>query len=308
MNVRVNLNYTIYDGAEIVFKAPCNASEVTGLIVYYPVGTEVVSSVFTFADAHTNDLGNIDDLFAKGAVVKVIIDTETNMAFVQNAATNAYLESRFAGILAPYYVDVKAQGSQYVLVSFDWDEVLRQINSGNTVVCRMAEYDFRMYLPLTSKVIEEYESFIMFSTINDNWYYEFKIYPDGTIFDTASPIDSGGAGGGESVFYVDVTREGESIILNTEFADIVTAHNSGKILECRTSDNEYYRLCRVQGTTFTFVTMRGNGIIYWIDIYEDGSTLFSYTELVERQDFDDLHEVLDHIIEIQNKLIGGDGV
>ena len=98
MNVRVNLNYTIYDGAEIVFKAPCDASEVTGLILYYPNGTEEVSSVFTFADAHTNDLGNIDNLFVAGAVVKVILDTETNMAFVQNAATNAYLEGRFAGI------------------------------------------------------------------------------------------------------------------------------------------------------------------------------------------------------------------
>lgn len=98
MNVRVNLNYTIYDGAEIVFKAPCDASRVTGLIVYYPNGTEVVSSVFAFADAHTNDLGNIDNLFVAGAVVKVILDTETNMAFVQNAATNAYLEGRFAGI------------------------------------------------------------------------------------------------------------------------------------------------------------------------------------------------------------------
>lgn len=94
MNVRVNLNYTIYDGAEIVFKAPCDASDVTGLIVYYPSGTEMASSVFAFADAQTNDLGDIDHLFAAGAVVKVILDTETNMAFVQNAATNAYLEKR----------------------------------------------------------------------------------------------------------------------------------------------------------------------------------------------------------------------
>ena len=98
MNVRVNLNYPIYDGAEIVFKAPCDASEVTGLIVYYPSDAGEVSSVFTFADANANDLGNIDALFAAGAVVKVIIDTDTNMAFVQNAVTNAYLESRFAGI------------------------------------------------------------------------------------------------------------------------------------------------------------------------------------------------------------------
>lgn len=98
MNVRVNLNYPIYDGAEIVFKAPCDASEVTGLIVYYPGDAGVVSSEFAFADAHANDLGNIDALFAAGAVVKVIIDTDTNMAFVQNAVTNAYLEERFAGI------------------------------------------------------------------------------------------------------------------------------------------------------------------------------------------------------------------
>ena len=98
MNVRVNVNYTIYDGVEIVFKAPCNASEVTGLILYYPGDTGIVSSVFTFADAHTNDLGNIDHLFLAGAVVKVILDTETNMAFVQNAATNGYLENKFAVI------------------------------------------------------------------------------------------------------------------------------------------------------------------------------------------------------------------
>ena len=98
MNVRVDLNYPIYDGAEIVFKAPCDASKVTGLIVYYPGDTGVVSSVFTFADAHTNDLGTIDELFAKGAVVKVILDTDTNMAFVQNAVTNAYLENRFANM------------------------------------------------------------------------------------------------------------------------------------------------------------------------------------------------------------------
>lgn len=98
MNVRVNLNCPIYDGAEIVFKAPCDASEVTGLIVYYPGDAGVVSSEFAFADAHANNLYNIDALFKAGAVVKVIIDTDTNMAFVQNAVTNAYLEEKFAGI------------------------------------------------------------------------------------------------------------------------------------------------------------------------------------------------------------------
>ena len=94
MNVKVNLNYPIYDGAEIVFRAPCDAYQVTGLIVDYLGGTQK----FAFADAHTNDLGNIDYLFSAGAVVKVILDIDTGRAFVQNAATNAYLESRFKAI------------------------------------------------------------------------------------------------------------------------------------------------------------------------------------------------------------------
>lgn len=98
MNVRVDLNYPIYDGAEIVFKAPCGAASVTGLVVYYPSITGMVSSVFSFADAHANDLKDLDELFAAGAVVKVILDTETSMAFVQNAATNGYIEGKFTDL------------------------------------------------------------------------------------------------------------------------------------------------------------------------------------------------------------------
>ena len=100
MNVRVDLNTPINDGMEVVFKAPCDASEVTGLNVYYPVDGVLESQVFTFADANTNDLGHFDALFAKDAVVKVILDLDTNMAFVQNADTNAYLESRLADLEA----------------------------------------------------------------------------------------------------------------------------------------------------------------------------------------------------------------
>ena len=95
MNVRVDLQEHIRDGMEVVFKAPCDASEVTGLNVYYPVDGVLESQSFTFADANANDLGHLDALFAKDAVVKVILDLDTNMAFVQNADTNAYLESKF---------------------------------------------------------------------------------------------------------------------------------------------------------------------------------------------------------------------
>ena len=90
MNIRVDLNTPIRDGTEVVFRSPVDCSQITGLIVYY----NGESKEFTFADAHGNNVGYIDHLFAENVVVKVILDISTSMAFVQNADTNAYLEGR----------------------------------------------------------------------------------------------------------------------------------------------------------------------------------------------------------------------
>ena len=96
MNIRVDLNTPIFDGAEVVFRSPVDCSQITGLIVYCPENGNTISKEFAFADAHGNNVGDIDHLFAENVVVKVILDVTTSMAFVQNADTNAYLESRFA--------------------------------------------------------------------------------------------------------------------------------------------------------------------------------------------------------------------
>lgn len=94
-NIRVDLTIPIHHGMPITFKAPADCSNVTGLKVYYPNSEGVTTSqVFTFADAHKNDLRDINELFTANAIVKLILDTTDNMAFVQNADTNAYLESR----------------------------------------------------------------------------------------------------------------------------------------------------------------------------------------------------------------------
>lgn len=96
MNIRVYLNYPIKDGTEVVFRSPVDCSQVTGLQVYYPENGATASKEFAFADAHGNNVGNIDHLFAENVVVKVILDVTTGMAFVQNADTNAYLEGRLS--------------------------------------------------------------------------------------------------------------------------------------------------------------------------------------------------------------------
>ena len=98
MNIRVDLNYPIKNGTELVFRSPVDCSQVTGLKVYYIEGVNHASKEFVFADAHGYNVGDVPHLFAESVVVKVILDVSTGMAFVQNADTNAYLEERFSQI------------------------------------------------------------------------------------------------------------------------------------------------------------------------------------------------------------------
>lgn len=96
MNIRVDLNTTIKDGTEVVFRSPVDCSAVTGLKVYYLRDDgNTAFQEFALADAHGNNVGDIDHLFAENVVVKVILDVTTGMAFVQNADTNAYIERTF---------------------------------------------------------------------------------------------------------------------------------------------------------------------------------------------------------------------
>ena len=95
-NIRVDSAVSLYDGQTITFRSPADCSEVTGLIVYYPDRLETVSKVFQLTDAHGENVGNIDHLFASDAIVKVVMDVENLKAYVQNADTNAYLEAQLA--------------------------------------------------------------------------------------------------------------------------------------------------------------------------------------------------------------------
>lgn len=93
-NIRLDLDASIYDGQNLTFKAPCDSTNVTGLITYYPNGDSTKSTVFTFKDAHGNALDTLD-LFAEGAYLTVVLDTVNKTCYFKNADTNAYLEGRF---------------------------------------------------------------------------------------------------------------------------------------------------------------------------------------------------------------------
>lgn len=99
-NIRTDVSYMIRDGAEVVFKAPCDCSTVSGLSVYYPdmVTGKEESKEFVFKDAHGNNLADVDNLFTAGVYVKVILNVTDSVAYIQNADSNSYLEGRFNDI------------------------------------------------------------------------------------------------------------------------------------------------------------------------------------------------------------------
>ena len=90
-NIKITAPAPLYDGMAVSFKAPCACTAVEGLAVTYGG----VEKVFTFKDAHGNTLTGIGNLFAEGAVVKVLLDTESSSAYLQNADTSGYIESRW---------------------------------------------------------------------------------------------------------------------------------------------------------------------------------------------------------------------
>lgn len=96
--IKLTVAHELVDGEVLVFKAPCNCIDVDGIVVYYTVLTESnakeESKTFVFKDSHGNTLTGLGNLFNAGAYVSVILNTTDGYAYIQNAATNKYLESK----------------------------------------------------------------------------------------------------------------------------------------------------------------------------------------------------------------------
>jgi hypothetical protein len=102
--IQVILEHFIEDGSEIKFRAPVDCTNVTRLQVQHidKESKQTAYKMFAFADANGNDVGEVNNLFAANAIVKVVLDLNNGLgidgvdgaAFVQNADTNAYLEDR----------------------------------------------------------------------------------------------------------------------------------------------------------------------------------------------------------------------
>lgn len=96
--IKLTLDRPIADGETLTFKAPCDGTAVNGIKVYYKniTDSEVTqtSNTFVFKDANGNTLTGLDNLFVSGAYVSVVLALATNSAYIQNSATNGYLNKK----------------------------------------------------------------------------------------------------------------------------------------------------------------------------------------------------------------------
>ena len=97
-NIRITIDGPLMDGHNVTFKAPCDCSSVEFLDVRHVKDSTQASTLFTMKDAHGNDLTGLGNLFVKDAYVRVVLDTQNKFAYLQNAATNGYLESKLSGV------------------------------------------------------------------------------------------------------------------------------------------------------------------------------------------------------------------
>lgn len=96
--IKLILNEPLIDGMDVKFKAPCDCTGVTGLVVQYMTDGDIRDEKsFVFKDAHGSLLSNVGNLFVKNTYLKAILDTTNGIAYLQNANTNAYLENALSG-------------------------------------------------------------------------------------------------------------------------------------------------------------------------------------------------------------------
>jgi hypothetical protein len=114
---------------------------------------------FALADAHGNNVGDIDHLFAENVVVKVILDVTNAMAFVQNADTNAYIERTFVktvngttpdetgnvNVSTAMKVTVTQNSEGVYFADHDPDRIQEALDDDQTVVCYWYDKNILLY-------------------------------------------------------------------------------------------------------------------------------------------------------------------
>lgn len=103
--IKIKLDAALMDGHNVTFKAPCDCTAIEGLKVCYIENNSLKEKVFSMKDTHGNALAGLGNLFAAGAYVHAILDSVNLIAYLQNAATNGYLEGKLKAAEAAIAAD-----------------------------------------------------------------------------------------------------------------------------------------------------------------------------------------------------------
>jgi len=103
--IKIKLDAALMDGHNVTFKAPCDCTAIEGLKVCYIENNSLQEKTFSMKDTHGNTLAGLGNLFAAGSYVHAILDSVNLIAYLQNAATNGYLEGKLKAAEAAIAAD-----------------------------------------------------------------------------------------------------------------------------------------------------------------------------------------------------------
>lgn len=84
--IKINTPTPAYNGMPLTFKAPCDCTAADGITLN--------GLNYQIKDAHGVSLRGINNVFAKDALVKVIVDVTNACVYIQNGDNNSYQHGR----------------------------------------------------------------------------------------------------------------------------------------------------------------------------------------------------------------------
>ena len=158
--IKVNLNYPLANGKQISFYTPCESEDTQGLIIN--------DVEYALVDADGASVVDTPNLWNRGALMSVIVDTVNMRAYIQNANSNSYLEKEIRS---------KADAADLEQEKNRVDVVMSQVSTEIEVerarVDLLVSEDGRQYPQehSFSKVLGSNDEYLLYGTVESSGAY-----------------------------------------------------------------------------------------------------------------------------------------
>lgn len=229
-------------GKQITFKAPCDCTDITGLVID--------GVTYTLVDACDFDVLSLQCLaFVSGAMVSVIVDVENKKAYIQNAATEIAPQTTEHNYDATEFIGVTLEEGTYTILFRDF--IMSNIvikYTGEPVSYSTSTYTLDNYESYTHTLQLTFDGS---GTVTDAWVIDFN--SEGAVFKS----EHFSAFSGEGIRYYTTVANTVNTVLPT-----VDENDNGKVLAVVDGTWQASETTGSGGATFT-PSVDSDGNLSW---------------------------------------------